>query len=486
MTRQPRCPLLVWAVAILLLMPLLVAAAADEPATIALGAVSEVAAKNSNSISNNRSAVQCHSKLRESIAVSTDPHPLWQKIYPNTTTPSVLQALPRCFAGRKVFVYDLPDSFHSMLIDEVEQQLNPAMGSSHSSCSWGREPCEEHQRNGIYSTKRQGAAEVPILAKLLLLPRTSDPAEASLFVVPYLGWTSIVHAGKWMSSHESESRVEQLLTLLPHFHGDMVRRHVFLATIDSPNIGKALTDNVAAKGGIVLTIGPRNPAHPGSILVPSLDPLFGFSPPFNPHPQLKVFMLIGGFGHIPIRRAWMDNFSPPTVKDSRYEAHKMGGRSDLRMLPAQVSAKYADAEYCPFPPGDFTHGHRFFDMLAAGCVPIVVPHQNSVHPGSNETCLSYYYNTHYKHMAYTCIELALPFVSLVDWRQVVLEVDPAVLLGKGMAAVVGSMDPAETAHRRQQVYALRDLVRYDWTGRSYDAFSALLHEVCVYQQWCDV
>ena len=102
-------------------------------------------------------------------------------------------------SGLRVFVYrQMPKAFHHSLF--VRSQ--PAEVKSGKMCDFMRKPCtppDAPRDNPSYSislnewlTGAKHCADVPLLTKLLALGQlpgvyTADPAEAHLFVVPFLG-----------------------------------------------------------------------------------------------------------------------------------------------------------------------------------------------------------------------------------------------------------------------------------------------------------
>ena len=78
-----------------------------------------------------------------------------------------------------------------------------------------------------------------------------------------------------------------------------------------------------------------------------------------------------------------------------------------------------------------------------------------------------------------CVEHALPYPRTVPWRHISVRLD-ATLLGTpgAFAAAIRALDLEHVARVRRRLDAARGLFVYDWTGTTFDAFSALMVEVC--------
>eukprot|EP00966_Prymnesium_polylepis_P318432 7355049-Prymnesium_polylepis.1 len=143
--------------------------------------------------------------------------PLYAELFPNAP-PVALQALPACAQQLKVYVYDHLQINASKVSRDVDVEQRAATTADvvneverrrgRANCDWARSPCRETTTsrtggNWDYSNQRQYAAEMPLLAKLLLMaarrPTTAD--EADLYVVPWLGSTEL----SWWFRHWSPS-----------------------------------------------------------------------------------------------------------------------------------------------------------------------------------------------------------------------------------------------------------------------------------------
>ena len=150
-------------------------------------------------------------------------------------------------SGLRVFVYrEMPKSFHQQLF--VRSQ--PAEVKSGKMCDFMRKPCtppDAPHDNPSYNmalnewlTGAKHCADVPLLTKLLALGQlpgvyTSDPAEAHLFVVPFLGgFIERVSPGMTQAldrdQRNSKGIADDLFRHLHHHDNATAARHLFLLT----------------------------------------------------------------------------------------------------------------------------------------------------------------------------------------------------------------------------------------------------------------
>ena len=167
---------------------------------------------------------------------------LWMTLYSSmgAVAPTEMHHLPQCVGKLKVFVYDVPENFNLEQVQRFEKVHGDQLD-----CGYGRGgPCKETQSPPFRGSK-MWSAEVPILAKLLLLPRTTDPNEADLFVVPWYGAIhNLYRHGGLPDSH--------IIEALPHFHGNNRKKHIFMITWD-----RWKTNATLITDAIQLTYGPK-------------------------------------------------------------------------------------------------------------------------------------------------------------------------------------------------------------------------------------
>ena len=150
-------------------------------------------------------------------------------------------------SGLRVFVYrNVPKSFHSGLFTKGL----PAEVKRGKMCDFASGPCTPQDpppsspgysmelNEWLHSMKH--CADVPLLAKLIALGsiegvHTDNPAEAHLFVVPFLGGFAERVSPQMSYALDRQRRqgdgiVDRLLGHLPHYSSETAARHLFLLT----------------------------------------------------------------------------------------------------------------------------------------------------------------------------------------------------------------------------------------------------------------
>ena len=141
----------------------------------------------------------------------------------------------------KVFLYrDLPAEFHwNMVKKDLPEQVRRGQV-----CDFFSRPCSPTGPSGMmralsgWFTGMKNVPDVPLLSKLLGLAAvpgvgTDDPAEADVFVVPFLGGFA-EHNAPWQTQQldrepQQSNLMTRLLARLPHFSA-APERHLFLLT----------------------------------------------------------------------------------------------------------------------------------------------------------------------------------------------------------------------------------------------------------------
>ena len=296
-------------------------------------------------------------------------HPLWPSVFPNAQPAPLLQ-LPSCAQRYRVFVYDLPQAFHAGLLTQMEKQRGRA------NCDFARSPCIEVTREPTYSSLRQYEAEVPLLAKLLLMPQARRPEDADLIVVPWLASTELsAEQRPWYPKNPiALERFQAMRGHLTHFEGPLRSRHLFLSSRDWTFTVVPLRDLITESGALLATYGPRRPHRRNELLVAPNDAGFGKPLARLAHPpRLFLFAMFDesinrirqDFG-AELRRL---NASYPQL---RISLHPIVDHKTLALSPEQTHAQMSDSLLCPIIQGDLPYQHRLFDALACGCVPLLV------------------------------------------------------------------------------------------------------------------
>lgn len=415
---------------------------------------------------------------------------LWDGLFPHTPRSAHPIHVPRCAKSMRVWVYDLPRTYNSELLRRMELRRGA------SSCDYERSSCVETvrsrpRRDGWdYSNLRQYAAEIPLLAKLLQLPRARTPQEADLFVVPYLASTEL-SGHQYTPWYPREKRVaerfERLLGMLDHFRGAARARHLFLSSRDWTFTVVKLKELVASSGALMASYGPKRADAHNEIIVAPNSAGFGASLQPLTHPASIFLFSMMDESINPIRqdvgRELRRLRSRPNL---RVEYHPIGDHRSISLSPLNASRLMSDSLLCPIIQGDLPYQHRLFDALAAGCVPLLLRYIVNV---GGKACEAWSWDARNKSamrgvarvtLDYSiCVRQHLPFPLSVDWDAITVRIDASALATPGrLAEMIAALDREEVARKRRRLERMRHLFVYDREGQTSDAFSAFMVEVC--------
>jgi hypothetical protein len=126
-----------------------------------------------------------------------------------------------------------------------------------------------------------------------------------------------------------------------------------------------------------------------------------------------------------------------------------------------------------------------WQAIHAGCVPLFLRY--SAHAGG-EACETWSWDARNKSamrpvarvtIGYdACTRHMLPYWSTVDWDAISVRIDASALWEARLAEAILALDRRELERKRQRLTAARHYFVYDWSGSTYDAFSAMMHDVC--------
>lgn len=441
------------------------------------------------------------------ILQNPKPHPLWFRLFSDTSPPysfkpPIVLTLPTCLKNKFVYVYNLPFEFHGGLLNVVETFVK---GRNESRCDFGRTSCKEDPqfRGNTYSTYRQHAAEVVLLYKLLLLPRTNDPSKAYLFVVPFLGATAkLVDECPYSGTpcRQAVIRINRMMGHLTHFNNPEYRsKHLFLSTRDMRD--SSLNFLSHQYGAIVLHYGPKlylPPKKLPEVVVPPIDAGFGYVTSINDngivynianaHQKSRpIFIFVLFQVCNDIRRKWnkilteIKSSSGNNLKILMFNITDRQSSTDLSLKDAQLLME--DAIFCPIPQGDLPYQHRFFDAIVSGCIPVVILNRIKVWNG---TCHVHFYERFSvdKEMfsPFACIDLTYPFASIIPWKEIVFEIPSQIFdssdADKKVASLLKSISPQDIKKRQNLMHHVKNMLLYDRSGFTFDAFSATMLQVC--------
>ena len=442
------------------------------------------------------------------VSLSGSLSPLYRELYPDVP-PVQLKHLPSCAAGLRVFVYNLTinatrtfslsdERARATTTADVLRDLERQRGRAN--CDWARSPCLETQHsltggNWDYSNQRQYAAELPLLAKFMLMPRqTTVAAEADIFVVPWLGSAELTwfHRQWSPSSPFVNSRFRSTLRQLQHYAG-RERRHIFLSSRDLTYVPLEPKRETLRSGAMLLHYGPRRPGSRGDVVVAPNSAGFGsrLERLEHPAPTFIFSMMDEKLNPQNMSVGAALRILNASRNDIRY--FPIGDHRSLSLPPLVAFSMMQQSLLCPIVQGDLPFQHRLFDTLAAGCVPllfasklIVEGDAKSRHMGgASKECEAWSWEQPASKPAKDgfCVEHTLPFHRTVPWREITVRLDSGLLREPiALAAVIASLDRAELARKRLRLEAVRRRFMYDWSGESADAFSSTLEEICALLQ----
>jgi len=344
----------------------------------------------------------------------------------------------RSSAKLKVFVYELE---HEFTLEKYIEDIN-SHSQPRSNCDWNMNVCAEENWIGQYSSMRQYGADATLI-KLFrsYANRVFDPADADIFVVPFPHSSicrTYVHQcwTKCRCGRDTEEamRVEKMLKSLKYLNDKTKTFHLFLLTGDTENHADALTSmplyvslgGQEFKGSTNIVIPPANtePEYQPSALAK-----FDWTKP----KKTAVFLNVGlvKINKRLVNSERRDAFSvlekTPFIAGLPVEVHEILGHRQFVLSTQETWQKYRESYFCPILPGDLPYQKRFYDVVAAGCIPVVIayasrdnnPHKSWWKQGSHG-----YNVTHpfaYSNFTHTVEDKQR--LGLVDYSEFVVEVD---------------------------------------------------------------
>lgn len=387
---------------------------------------------------------------------------IFTRIYPSVLNYSIVQL--KDSERITVFVYDLPSKFNADLLSIMESKRVK------SNCDYARSPCIEKDRDDEnFSVHRQYAAEVPILAKLLSVRRTTDPEKADFFVVPFFSATSkTVQGDPWNANANSINTVREVLSFLPHFKNEYMHRHIFLSSKDYKDTSLFRVSEIASSA-IILHYGPKQGKR--DIVIPPNDAGFGYPlSPINLNPPYFIFTMIGivnGF-----RQIWFKHLKALSLKapELNMQLFEIVNHRVFTISISEVRNYMVNSLLCPIPQGDMPYQHRLYDVMVAGCVPVVLAHSNP----DNST--SYFQGV--QGSSNSDLNSIFPFPDQIPWKEIIVEISVDNFSDEEkFVQFFLSLNRTEILIKREKLASIRKLFLYDWTGSDDDAFTGIIVEM---------
>lgn len=386
------------------------------------------------------------------------------------------------FDGLKVYVYDLPAKFHAGPLEEMEQ-----LGKSlKSDCDFMRSPCSENRWAGSYSFARQYGAEVIVLRKFLASSsRVTDPLSADLFVVPYLSALDCRLSSRLPRCRSSVLSGEVFQHL--HHYGHSTRhRHLFLGSC--PVTSLPLTIQAQQ---LLVSEGASFGARPGHLHVSSATSEVAFQPrqlelSAKESPVRDILFWLAQTPNNAVRyevQEQLIRFRDEATAEQLQRLEQLNLTKNLRVYQGllrnnnsfgrpdmpQCLAEMQRSVFCPALPAETSSGLvRLFDILRAGCIPVVVSFRTRWGSGVSW----------WRHDG-PPLEWSLPFTWEVNWRQLVAEVPEEKLSSVGFVETCLQLSREELAAKQKRILRVRSLLSYDLVGGHRDAFSLLMDGIRV-------
>lgn len=380
----------------------------------------------------------------------------------------------------RIYVYPLHRRFNGELLNRL--QLGGWI--SGSECDYGLTPCTEERWNGLFSVYRQFATEVIVLMKFLAAPPgvlTRDPAEADLFVVPYLAKTDCAESGNggrdpcW-GRCKCATAVKHLFQDLPHYSWATRGRHLFLATGDI----KDLPVEIQAQP-LVISLGASFCG--GHIVVPSPN----LDPTLQPGGTAELKEAVG---RAPRRHNfiyWFGSIDKEWRKEVMKQVEEYGKQSGARPVAVHdIRSDYASRDvwqtdaskpqiiieemlrsvFCPVVQGDVPHQKRLFDSVLTGCIPVVI-----AFPSHKTGEVSWWFP------GGPPVSRMVPFPTEIDYYSFVVEVPQEEVAEGRFVEYLLRLSDADIRSRQEAMRRYRQFFRFDFTGSEADGFSLLMKEI---------
>ena len=125
--------------------------------------------------------------------------------------------------------------------------------------------------------------------------------------------------------------------------------------------------------------------------------------------------------------------------------------------------------------------HRLYDVIVAGCIPVVVESNISgcLDHFTHKRDLPVRNTSNVRVVSYdTCSYLTYPFYDTIDWKNIFLSIPYDIFESEQAGKFLLSITKEELSVRHAYIAKIRKVFIYDWEGKSKDAFSMTLNDIC--------
>jgi hypothetical protein len=293
--------------------------------------------------------------------------------------------------------------------------------------------------------------------------------QADLIIVPYFMKTHrIVMKDGWHSgTGKAQQVIKDLISELPYLKNpELEKRHVFMFAADSNDITNGVRDPNLLGNALLLHYVPRIRRNE-VVMVPN-DAGFGRGLESLTHPAPDFLFYMAG----PVNeyRMLMD-YELQRLRQERPELrinhYQIIGHRSFQLDMNSTYRLMSQSLVCPIIQGDLPWQKRFFDALAAGCVPLLVSYNDT-----SKACAAWSY------VGGPCVEDTYPFTAKIDYTAITAQIDSAHFRNGSFAEAISRLDRNELEAKRRRLEEMRHLFLYDWTGASEDTFSATMEDIC--------
>ena len=308
----------------------------------------------------------------------------------------------------KVYIYDTLDE--QLSIQNISQCIEQRFAVSTIKCGYYPKICNASDSGILGKFHNNYNSDVVTIKRFLEYPhQTKDPQEADLFFVPYPHKSHCLCHQKDFTRTRCKFNIkwirEHVLDRLLYYNSTTKVKHLFVLGSDYEQSNPPFRREIAMD----ISLGPAGGCRPnrhskgkhwseicGSFTMPYVNTMADVQPSavaalskgwwVDRPRRYSVAALMGTPGHLAIRVEFIQN------QNDLFQQNVGGlpvylqdlGNSRLSVNPMDI---YRNSIFCPILMGDECAQKRFFDVLLAGCIPVVMEYE-----GDEENSVSWYSN----------------------------------------------------------------------------------------------